>query len=107
MTENVQKGKPGRPTKAEQAAKGLTPTELDQVMRLLKRNFGPSIARAIEISGNEEVALDKQFRMNLELAKLYVEWLKVQEAMRKSPEAAASDADNGPEIERTVFKLAG
>ena len=105
MTQDTTKNKGGRPTKAEAAAKGMTPTELDSVVRMLKRHFGPAMARAIEISSMTQLPLDKQFRMNVELAKLYVDMLRIQKQLRNGgSEAGDDDEERQPEAQR-VFNL--
>lgn len=99
------KNKGGRPTKAEEAARGITRTELDGVLRVLKRHFGPSVSRAIEISSNEDLPLDKQFRMNVELAKLYVEFLKVDKSFKAAAKAGDGEEEQAPQDMAPVFQL--
>lgn len=96
------KNKGGRPSNAELAAKGITKTELEIGLRLLKKHFGPAVSRAIEISEMDGIPLDKQFKMQLDLIKLFMEMKRADIALRKeeSPSADEDDAPLAP-----VFKL--
>ena len=103
MTEVKNKG--GRPTNAELAARGITKTELEAGLKILKKYFGPAITRAIEIANIQDLPLDKQFKMQLDLIKLYMEMQRANVAMKKE-----ADAGNGAEDEidkpmAPVFKL--
>lgn len=96
--------KVGRPTKAEAAAKGITKTELDIGLKMLKKHFPPAMAKAIEISSMEDLPLDKQFKMNLDLVKLYVELLKADKSFKADPDSGLNTDE--PEL-APVFHLAG
>lgn len=101
MTETKNKG--GRPTNAELAAKGITKSELEIGLRLLKRHFGPAVTRAIEIANTDGIPLDKQFKMQLDLIKLFMEMKRADIALKKEPDAASDDDDEKPLA--PVFKL--
>lgn len=100
------KNKGGRPTNAELAAKGMSKTELEAGLRILRKHFGPAVARAIEIADDaDKLPLDKQFRMQLELIKLFMEMKKADQALRN----AAGGLDTEEEDDKPqapVFKLA-
>lgn len=99
------KNKGGRPSNAELAAKGITKTELEIGLRLLKRYFGPAVARAIEIASDDKIPLDKQFKMQLDLIKLFMEMKRADIALKKDPEGDNEDDDDKPVA--PVFKLRG
>jgi flagellar motor switch protein FliM len=66
-----QKNKGGRPTKAEMAARGITKTELDVALRILKKIFGNAIDTMIEISDDVSLTIKERFRMKQELVNMY------------------------------------
>lgn len=101
MTEPKNKG--GRPTNAELAAKGITKSELEVGLRLLKRHFGPAVTRAIEIANMDGIPLDKQFKMQLDLIKLFMEMKRADMAFKKDPDSATDDDVEKPIA--PVFKL--
>lgn len=100
MAETKNKG--GRPTNAELAAKGITKTELEIGLRLLKKHFGPAVTRAIEIANTDGIPLDKQFKMQLDLIKLFMEMKRADIQLKKEPETVEDD-DDAPRA--PVFKL--
>lgn len=67
-----QRNKGGRPTKAEVAARGITKTELEVGLKILKKIFGESIDRMIAISDDTSLPIKEQFRMKKELVDLYI-----------------------------------
>lgn len=101
MTEET-KNKGGRPTNAELAARGITKTELEIGLRLLKKHFGPAITRAIEISEMDGIPLDKQFKMQIDLIKLFMEMKRADIALKKT-DGPSDDDDDKPKA--PVFKL--
>jgi len=66
-----QKNKGGRPTKAEMAARGITKTELDVALKILKKIFGNAIDTMIEISDDVSLTIKERFRMKQELVNMY------------------------------------
>lgn len=97
------KNKGGRPTNAELAAKGITKSELDAGLRVLKKYFGPAVARAIEIAEDDRLPLDKQFKMQVDLVKLYMEMIRADIALKKDPSTNSDDDIDKPLA--PVFKL--
>jgi len=106
MAEERNKG--GRPTKAEQLAKGITKTELDAGLRIMKRAFGPALTKMIEVAANPDLPLDKQFKMAQDIAKMYVDLIKVEKALIA---LAQKEGDSSPETTEqptaTIFQLHG
>lgn len=103
MTEVKNKG--GRPSNAELAARGITKTELETGLKLLKKYFGPAVTRAIEIANMEDLPLDKQFKMQLDLIKLYMEMQRANIAMKKEADAGNATEDEDDKPLAPVFKL--
>lgn len=91
-----QKNKGGRPTKAEVAARGLTKTELEVGMKILKKIFGTAIDKMIEISDNPDLSIKEQFKMKQELVMLYVNLVKSDQAL-KIQMSKGSEAPDEPE----------
>ncbi len=77
-----QKNKGGRPTKAEVAARGLTKTELEIGLKILKKIFGTAIDKMIEISDNPDLSIKEQFKMKQELVMLYINLVKSDQALK-------------------------
>lgn len=103
----TQKNKGGRPTNAELAARGVTKTELDSGLRALKKMFGDNISRMIEIAANTDLPLDKQFKMNHDLVKLYMDMLKAQKALQIAELNKDGVQDDTVEPARIEFRLHG
>lgn len=102
------KNKGGRPSNAELAARGMTKTELESGLRLLRKHFGPAVAKAIEIASEKsgDLPVDKQFRMQLELIKLFMEMKRADIALKN----AANGSDDTEEEDDSrpvapIFKL--
>lgn len=66
-----QKNKGGRPTKAEMAARGITKTELDVALKILKKIFGNAIDTMIAISDDVSLTIHQRFKMKQELVNMY------------------------------------
>jgi hypothetical protein len=77
-----QKNKGGRPTKAEMAARGVTKTELDAGLRILKRIYGQAIDKMIEISDDEDIPAKDRFKMKQVLVDMYNNLYKSNEALK-------------------------
>jgi hypothetical protein len=104
-----QKNKGGRPSNAELAARGMTKTELEAGLRLLRKHFGPAVAKAIELASSaDELPLDKQFRMQLELIKLFMEMKRADQALKNTANGGESaDDDDEDKPIAPVFQLLG
>jgi hypothetical protein len=101
------KSKGGRPSNAELAARGITKTELEAGLRILRRIFGPSLTRMIELSveAEDKMPLDKQFKMHQDLVNMYVQLLKADKSFKAI--AAGGKAEETPEpTTGVVFQLA-
>lgn len=106
MTQERNKG--GRPTKAEQLAKGITKSELDGGLRILKRAFGPALTRMIEVAANPDLPLDKQFKMAQDIANMYMAMLRADKALIAIEQKADPDGKDGVEQPTaTIFQLHG
>lgn len=77
-----QKNKGGRPTKAEVAARGLTKTDLEAGMKILRKIFGSALDKMIEISDDESLTIKEQFKMKQELVMLYINLVKSDQALK-------------------------
>jgi hypothetical protein len=91
MTAPVQKNKGGRPSNAELAARGMTKTDLEIGLKTLKRYFGKSVEKIVELASNPQLPVDKQFKMNQDVINMFMAMLKA-DAMLK--QAMARDGDN-------------
>lgn len=77
-----QKNKGGRPTKAEMAARGITKTELDAGLRILRKIYGTAIDKMIEISDDVALTIKERFKMKQELVMLYINLVKSDQALK-------------------------
>ena len=77
-----QKNKGGRPTKAEMAARGMTKTELDTGLKILKKIFGVAIDKMIEISDDASLTIKDRFKMKQELVMMYINLVKSDQALK-------------------------
>lgn len=101
----TEKNKGGRPTNAELASRGITKSELELGLRLLKKHFGPAVTRAIEIANTEGIPLDKQFKMQIDLIKLFMEMKRADIQLKNSP-GNDGEGQNGEPVEgKPIFKL--
>lgn len=104
-----QKNKGGRPTKAEMAARGITKTELEIGIKILRKIYGTSIDRMIEISDDSSLTIKEQFRMKQELVNMYINLIKSDSALRiqlARKEGAESGEDEGEPQTATIFNFA-
>lgn len=90
-----QKNKGGRPTKAEMAARGITKTELDAGLRILKKIFGTAIDKMIEISDDASLTIKDRFKMKQELVMMYINLVKSDQAL-KMQLAKGTEAEEEP-----------
>ncbi|WYN05091.1 hypothetical protein ISREJYDI_CDS0129 [Pseudomonas phage UNO-G1W1] len=91
-----QKNKGGRPTKAEVAARGLTQTELDAGLKILKRVYGKALDKMIEISDDESIPAKERFKMKQVLVDMYNNLYKANETL-KMQLAKGGDVPDEPE----------
>lgn len=91
-----QKNKGGRPTKAEVAARGITKTELELGIKILKKIYGSAIDKMIEISDSTSLTDKERFKMKQELVMLYVNLIKSDQAL-KTALAKGTDVPDEPE----------
>lgn len=77
-----QKNKGGRPTKAEVAARGITKTELEAGLRILKKIFGSALDKMIEISDDSSLTIKERFKMKQELVMMYINLVKSDQSMK-------------------------
>lgn len=77
-----QKNKGGRPSKAEMAARGITRTDLEIGLRILKKVYGPALDTMIEISDNADLPLKERFRMKQIIADMYTSLLRANESLK-------------------------
>jgi hypothetical protein len=105
------KNKGGRPTKAEQAAKGITETELKRVLALLRKSMPTFVANLISEVENSDTPLKDRIKLQLDLLKAYESLLKTNKALLAS---ADKDGDGGLDSKdpddlpsQPIFRLAG
>lgn len=95
-----QKNKGGRPTKAEMAARGMTKTELDIGMRILKKIFGSALDKMVEISDSTTLTEKERFKMKQELVMMYINLVKSDQALKiqiaKGTEGDGEDLSDKP-----------
>jgi hypothetical protein len=77
-----QKNKGGRPTKAEVAARGVTKTEFETGLKILKKIYGQSLDKMIEISDDESIPAKERFRMKQVLVDMYTNLIKADVALK-------------------------
>lgn len=104
-----QRNKGGRPTKAEQAAKGITQSELAGGLRVLKRAFVPSLQFLIEASDSEKLTYAQRVKLKKEIAEMYQAMLKNDKVLiaadNKSGDTPADDSSE-PDEAPITFNLA-
>lgn len=77
-----QKNKGGRPTKAEVAARGVTKTEFEAGLKILKKIYGQSLDTMIQISDDTTIPAKERFRMKQVLVDMYTNLIKADAALR-------------------------
>lgn len=103
------KNKGGRPSNAELAARGMTKTELDVGLRTLKKYFGRSVEKIVELASDPDVAKDKQFKMNQDVINMFMAMLKADAALKQAA-AKGTDVEDEDTVDKPpaiVFQLAG
>ncbi len=91
MTAPVQKNKGGRPSNAELAARGMTKTDLEIGLKTLKRYFGRSVEKIVELASAPDLPVDKAFKMNQDVINMFMAMLKADAALKQ----AMAREDNG------------
>lgn len=108
-TTPVNKG--GRPTLQEQALKGVKKSDLAKGLILLKKAFGPAVERMIELQQTTaDLSPEKEFKMAMDLTKLYMEMLKADKALIMAEQRASDGDGEVPDADQTpapVFALFG
>lgn len=88
-----QKNKGGRPTKAEMAARGMTKTELDAGLKILKKIFGSALDKMIEISDDTTLTIKERFKMKQELVMMYINLVKSDQALKMQMNKGSDEPD--------------
>ena len=88
------KNKGGRPTNAELAARGMVKTDLDVGLKTLKKYFGRSVEKIVELASNPDLPVDKQFKMNQDVVSMFMAMLKADMALKQA--LARGDGDDTP-----------
>lgn len=102
-----QKNKGGRPTKAEMAARGITKTELDAGLRILRKIYGTAIDKMIEISDDVSLTIKERFKMKQELVMLYINLVKSDQALKiQLTKGDTQDEDTSDKPLAPVFAFA-
>ena len=105
------KNKGGRPTKAEQLAKGIQETELKRLLAQLRKVSPTILADLISEIENSELSLKEKIKIRLDVLKLYESLLKTNKALLATNDApdtsddASTGADDGAPV--VQFRLAG
>lgn len=92
-----QKNKGGRPTKAEMAARGITKTELDAGLKILKKIFGNAIDTMIELSDNADLSVKDRFKMKQDLVNMYITLVKSDQALKMQLTKGTDSIEEDPE----------
>lgn len=98
------KNKGGRPSNAELAARGMTKTDLDIGLKTLKKYFGRSVEKIVELASNPDLPVDKAFKMNQDVINMFMSMLKADQMLKQ---ALAKDGDNSDMDTDTNDKPAG
>lgn len=105
------KNKVGRPSNAELALRGITKTELEIGLKILKRVFGPSIDKMIELSDDASLSVKDRFKMKQDLVNMYKDFLRTDQALRQAiargDDVGDSIPDEADKPKGVVFDLFG
>lgn len=105
------KNKGGRPSNAELALRGITKTELEIGLKILKKVFGPSIDKMIELSDDASLSVKDRFKMKQDLVNMYKDFLRTDQALKQAIARGDGDeapqADEGDKPKGVVFDLFG
>lgn len=100
------KNKGGRPTKAEQLAKGITETELKRLLSQFKRVAPTIVANLISEIENKELGIKEKIKLQIDLLKMYESLLKTNKALLATG-APTEEPVVEDEPDRPIFRLAG
>lgn len=78
-----QKNKGGRPTKAEVAARGITKTELEAGIKILKKIFGTALDTMIELSDDTSLSTKDRFKLKQDLVLMYINLIKSDQSLKQ------------------------
>lgn len=78
-----QKNKGGRPTKAEVAARGITKTELEAGIKILKKIFGTALDTMIELSDDVSLSTKDRFKLKQDLVMMYINLIKSDQSLKQ------------------------
>lgn len=105
------KNKGGRPTKAEQAAKGITDTELKRILLMFKKAAPVMVGDLLAQLESSQLTLKDKIKLQIDLLKMYESLLKTNKALLAS---ADKDGDGGLDSKdpddlpsQPIFRLAG
>ena len=88
-----QKNKGGRPTKAEVAARGITKTELEAGIKILKKIFGTALDTMIELSDDTSLSTKDRFKLKQDLVLMYINLIKSDQSLKQQ----LAKASDGPD----------
>lgn len=91
-----QKNKGGRPSNAELAARGVTKTELEAGIKILKKIYGTAIDKMVELSDDVNLSVKDRFKMKQDLVNMYIALIKADVSL-KIQMAKGSDTPDEPE----------
>ncbi len=92
----------GRPTKEEQALRGLSQNELKGLLRQFKKAAPDAVAKIIAAMDDESIPKATRLKYAKEVFDMYVKTLQVDKQLKK--EDGALDTDAEPE-EAIVFRI--
>lgn len=105
------KNKGGRPTKAEQAAKGIVETELKKLLLMFRKSAPVMVGNLLEQLESSQLTLKDKIKLQIDLLKMYESLLKTNKALLAS---ADKDGDGGLDSKdpddlpsQPIFRLAG
>ncbi|UAV84521.1 hypothetical protein PHB09_025 [Pseudomonas phage PHB09] len=88
-----QKNKGGRPTKAEVAARGITKTELEAGIKILKKIFGSALDTMIELSDDTSLSTKDRFKLKQDLVMMYINLIKSDQSLKQQLAKGTDEQD--------------
>lgn len=106
----AQRNKGGRPTKAEQAAKGITETELKRILLMFKKAAPVMVGDLLAQLESSTLTLKDKIKLQIDLLKMYESLLKTNKTLLASADSSdggldSKDPDDMPS--QPIFRLAG
>lgn len=106
----AQRNKGGRPTKAEQAAKGITETELKRILLMFKKAAPVMVGDLLAQLESSTLTLKDKIKLQIDLLKMYESLLKTNKTLLSSADSGdggldSKDPDDLPS--QPIFRLAG